>query len=241
MKRLEEQGMRQLILDLRGNPGGLLDQAIDVASEFLPRGQVVVSVKGRTEYSEPIVYKSTGSDPATDSSRDSDQSQQCFGFGDRCRRDSGSRPRTDRRRNEFRQRTGAAHIPVAFQHRTHANNSALLHSLRTFFATRLFERLALRLLHASRSRREISRATPNTSRNLESPLALASPTPHPHTGPAVQTAVGRVFYGGGGITPDIEVKEPVKHACACANRRSCVSLYATTGGGSRSGFRILSS
>jgi len=49
MKKLEEQGMRQLVLDLRGNPGGLLDQAIDVASEFLPRGQVVVSVKERTE------------------------------------------------------------------------------------------------------------------------------------------------------------------------------------------------
>src|SRR5204862_2192954 len=46
------------------------------------------------------------------------------------------------------------------------------------------------------------------ARNLESPLALASPTPPPHTVPAVQTAVGRVFYGGGGITPDIEVKEP---------------------------------
>jgi carboxyl-terminal processing protease len=45
--------------------------------------------------------------------------------------------------------------------------------------------------------------------NLEAPLSLASPTPHPHTGPPVQTAAGRVFYGGGGITPDIEVKEPV--------------------------------
>src|SRR5258705_11694126 len=56
--------MRHLVLDLRANPGGLLDQAIDVAGEFLPRGQVVVSVKGRTEYSEPIVYKSAGSDPA---------------------------------------------------------------------------------------------------------------------------------------------------------------------------------
>src|SRR6266480_4367383 len=63
IKKLREQGMRQLVLDLRGNPGGLLDQAIDVAGEFLPRGQVVVSVKGRTEYSEPIVYKSSGSDP----------------------------------------------------------------------------------------------------------------------------------------------------------------------------------
>src|SRR4029453_11801778 len=65
MKRLQEQGMRQLILDLRGNPGGLLDQAIDVAGEFLPRGPAVVSVKGRTEYSEPIVYKSNGAEPAT--------------------------------------------------------------------------------------------------------------------------------------------------------------------------------
>ena len=46
LTKLKGQGMRQLILDLRNNPGGLLDQAIDVSSEFLPRGQVVVSVRG---------------------------------------------------------------------------------------------------------------------------------------------------------------------------------------------------
>jgi carboxyl-terminal processing protease len=51
-------------------------------------------------------------------------------------------------------------------------------------------------------------ASPTTN-NLDSPLALASPTPHPQTGPAVKTAAGRVFYGGGGITPDIEIREPV--------------------------------
>jgi carboxyl-terminal processing protease len=44
------------------------------------------------------------------------------------------------------------------------------------------------------------------TRNHESPLAQASPAPHLQTGPAVKTAAGRVFYGGGGITPDIEVK-----------------------------------
>src|SRR5260221_8173612 len=60
---LKKDGMRQLVLDLRNNPGGLLDQAIDVASEFLPRERVVVSVKGRSEYREPVVYKSNGSDP----------------------------------------------------------------------------------------------------------------------------------------------------------------------------------
>jgi carboxyl-terminal processing protease len=46
---LKKQGMKQLILDLRGNPGGLLPQAIEVSSRFLPRGQVVVSVKGRVK------------------------------------------------------------------------------------------------------------------------------------------------------------------------------------------------
>src|SRR5260370_36414659 len=60
---LKKDGMRQLVLDLRNNPGGLLDQAIDVASEFLPRDKVIVSVKGRSEYREPVVYKSTGSEP----------------------------------------------------------------------------------------------------------------------------------------------------------------------------------
>src|SRR5687768_2761336 len=63
LTKLKGQGMRQLILDLRGNPGGLLEQAIDVSSEFLPRGQVVVSVRGRGDYNEPIVYKSSGSVP----------------------------------------------------------------------------------------------------------------------------------------------------------------------------------
>ena len=60
---LRKDGARQLILDLRNNPGGLLDQAIDVDSEFLPRDKAIVSVKGRSEYQEPAVYKSNGSDP----------------------------------------------------------------------------------------------------------------------------------------------------------------------------------
>jgi carboxyl-terminal processing protease len=45
-----------------------------------------------------------------------------------------------------------------------------------------------------------------STRSGEAPLAQASPMPHPQSGPAVKTAAGRVFYGGGGITPDIDVK-----------------------------------
>lgn len=47
---LKKQGLKSLILDLRGNPGGLLPQAIEVVSRFVPRGQTVVSVKGRSRY-----------------------------------------------------------------------------------------------------------------------------------------------------------------------------------------------
>jgi len=45
--RLKSQGMKALILDLRLNPGGLLDEAVYVCEKFLPRGQLVVSTEGR--------------------------------------------------------------------------------------------------------------------------------------------------------------------------------------------------
>src|SRR6266404_1372478 len=39
--------MQALVLDLRWNPGGLLDQAVDVCEKFLPRGELVVTTEGR--------------------------------------------------------------------------------------------------------------------------------------------------------------------------------------------------
>ena len=56
---LEKQGMKSLILDVRGNPGGLLPQAIDVVSRFIPGGETVVSVKGRSRYAEARELRST--------------------------------------------------------------------------------------------------------------------------------------------------------------------------------------
>src|ERR1043166_4936951 len=47
LKTLRKQGMQALILDLRWNPGGLLEQAVDVCEKFLPKGQLVVSTEGR--------------------------------------------------------------------------------------------------------------------------------------------------------------------------------------------------
>jgi len=47
LNKLKRQGMKGLILDLRWNPGGLLEQAVAVCQKFLPRGQLVVSTEGR--------------------------------------------------------------------------------------------------------------------------------------------------------------------------------------------------
>jgi carboxyl-terminal processing protease len=48
LKELKLQGeLKGLVLDVRGNPGGLLDAAVDVASKFLPRGSLVVTTRGR--------------------------------------------------------------------------------------------------------------------------------------------------------------------------------------------------
>jgi carboxyl-terminal processing protease len=47
LRKLKAQGMQALILDLRGNPGGLLEQAVEVCEKFLPRDKEVVRTEGR--------------------------------------------------------------------------------------------------------------------------------------------------------------------------------------------------
>jgi carboxyl-terminal processing protease len=45
---LEKQGLRGLVIDLRNNPGGLVDAAIDVCNEFFEKGELIVYTQGRT-------------------------------------------------------------------------------------------------------------------------------------------------------------------------------------------------
>ncbi|MGC8829719.1 MAG: S41 family peptidase [Verrucomicrobiia bacterium] len=48
LKKLESKNIESLIIDLRNNPGGLLDQAVAVCEKFLPRGTLVVSTEGQS-------------------------------------------------------------------------------------------------------------------------------------------------------------------------------------------------
>lgn len=50
--KLQKQGASQFIIDLRGNSGGFMDQAIYMANEFLPEGRVIVYTKGRNPENE---------------------------------------------------------------------------------------------------------------------------------------------------------------------------------------------
>jgi len=62
---LAAKGMRRLLFDVRGNPGGPLDQAIKVANEFLPRGKMIVYTRGRISNSDQD-YRATEDSEFTD-------------------------------------------------------------------------------------------------------------------------------------------------------------------------------
>jgi len=216
--KLKSQGMRQLILDIRGNPGGLLNQAIDVASEFLPRGQVVVSVKGRTEYSDPIVYKSSGSDP------DDVPLVVLINRGSASASEIVAGAIQDHGRGLLVGETsfGKGLVQKVFQ--LPFNTGLTLTTARYYTPygrslQRDYSNGSLYDYYARHDEEEkpVSSVSPGP-RGTESPSPQPSPSTHPPSGPAVKTAAGRVFYGGGGITPDIDVKpliySPVRNRIA---------------------------
>lgn len=57
---LTGQGLRGLVVDLRGNPGGLLDSAVEVAQNFLPAKSVVVSIRGRQGSKQERIFYAQG-------------------------------------------------------------------------------------------------------------------------------------------------------------------------------------
>ena len=204
IKKLKGEGMRQLILDMRGNPGGLLNQAIDVASEFLPRGQVVVSVRGRTDYSEPIVYKSSGADP------EDVPLVVLINRGSASASEIVAGAIQDHGRGLIVGETSFGKGLVQHVFQLPFNTGLTLTTARYYtpYGRSLQRDYSSGSLYDYYTRHE-DEAPPSPvspTRNSSSPVAQVSPVPPPPMGPAVKTAAGRVFYGGGGITPDVDVK-----------------------------------
>src|SRR3954470_19776997 len=65
LSELKSKGMKRLLYDIRGNPGGPLDQAIKVSNEFLPRGKMIVYTRGRVPNSQQD-YRATEDSEYTD-------------------------------------------------------------------------------------------------------------------------------------------------------------------------------
>lgn len=59
--KLKDQGMRYFVLDLRGNGGGLLNEAVNIVNLFVPKGELVVSTKGKQDHLNQQYY--TQQDP----------------------------------------------------------------------------------------------------------------------------------------------------------------------------------
>src|SRR6185312_9219436 len=177
-----------------------------VSSEFLPTGSVIVSVKGRTEYSDPVVYKSKDSDPEDlplvvlinrntasaseivagaiqDQGRGLIVGETSFGKG-------------------LVQRIFPLPFNTGLTLTTARYYTPYGRSLQRDYSSGSFYDYYVR-----HDAEETATPQPSPANGL-SPLTQASPPQHLPTGPAVKTAAGRVFYGGGGITPDIESKLP---------------------------------
>lgn len=55
LKELKKKDMKNLVLDLRDNPGGLVDAAVDVVDLFIPKNEKIIEIKGRKEISNEII------------------------------------------------------------------------------------------------------------------------------------------------------------------------------------------
>jgi len=188
LARLKQEGMRQLVLDLRGNPGGLLDEAIKVSKKFLAPGEKIVEVRGRDGESSLHSYQAP----------------------------DDNAPETMPMVILVNRQTASASEIVAGALQDH--DRALIVGENSFGkglvqgVFHLWGGTGLVLTTAkyyTPKGRSVQRNYSNVSfydyylnrRETEQTAATAH-------GDVFMTDLGRTVYGGGGITPDIEVKSP---------------------------------
>jgi carboxyl-terminal processing protease len=184
---LHSKGMNTLVLDLRGNRGGLLIQAVKVANTFLQSGQIIVEQKGRIRGAGEM-YKAQNENPdpvplVVLVNGDSASAAEIV---------AGALQDHDRAlivgENTFGK--GLVQLPIQLEY-----DSALLLTIAKYFTP------SGRLIQ-----RDYSNGGMYDYYTKGGLSANKGTTPAP-TGPESKTDAGRAVYGGGGITPD-EVAKP---------------------------------
>lgn len=183
LETLKEQGMKRLILDLRFNGGGLLSAAEEVSSLFLEKGQLIVSTRGRTDGSELTIKSRRDGEyneiPIIVLVNDSSASASEIVAGAIQDHDRGIVMGTETHGKGL----------VGSQFQTRLNTAAQITTAQYF--------------------------TPS-GRYIQRPFDI----PHRHHTDTSETVTdqshkkyatddGRTVFGGGGITPDIIIEEPV--------------------------------
>ena len=206
LQELHTKGMNMLVLDLRGNRGGLLIQAVRVANMFLQRGQMIVSQKGRIRGStEPFAALNDNPDTVPLVVLVNGETASAAEIV------AGALQDHDRALivGEGTFGKGLVQLPYQLEY-----DSALLLTIAKYFTP------SGRLIQRDYSNGGFYDYYTRGGISNNKETAPAQPV-----GPESHTDTGRAVYGGGGIAPD-EVAKPVKYGFPEARVTDAVFAFA---------------
>ena len=192
LAKLSKEGCRNLVIDLRDNTGGFLQSAVQMANEFLPKNKLIVYTQGRKSQRQDYVSDGKGS--------------------------------YQRMPLVVLINEGSASSSEIFAGAMQDNDRATVIGRRSFGKGLVQQQMGF--TDGSLIRLTIARYYTPSGRCIQKPYTTGDAADYEqdiysryqhgeffsqdsikHTGPAYHTGIGRLVYGGGGITPDIFVAE----------------------------------
>ncbi|MDR2593577.1 MAG: S41 family peptidase [Fibromonadaceae bacterium] len=218
INKLKKQGMKKLILDLRYNPGGLLNQAIEVSELFLKGGNRIVSTKGRVVNSE---NKATRNGIIGEDTQIAILVNQ--GTASAAEIVSGALQDWDRAIVVGKTTFGKGSVQTIFP--LDYDGRAL--KLTTAFYYLPFGRCVNKPENGIKGHGLRSSASSEDSDDLISSPADTSQKDTAQEAQVYYTAGGRKMYGGGGITPDVDIEQkPIPWIAQIQERMSLYFRFA---------------
>jgi carboxyl-terminal processing protease len=204
LKQLQAQGAGGYVLDLRGNPGGLLEQAVDVAGKFLPEDRLIVYTMGRPgsdqrSYHAPESYTLEDAPLVVLVDRYSASASEIV---------AGAIQDWDRGVVAGQPTFGKASVQQIFP----MNQGTALK-----MTTARYYTPSGRLIQKTGERPDESGASDSAMGETDEPGRMS-----------YETRIGRTVYGGGGIAPDVEIEVPAyPNLIRALNNQSMFIKFAT--------------